>query len=67
MTVSNMLKRFVKLVIEAEVAVRKEAEYEDEEEVNEFSGVGSIAGYSLPLGADPDQYGRQKNKTRKKK
>lgn len=31
------------------------------ENVNEFSGVGSIAGYTAPLGMDPDELGRKKN------
>ena len=40
---------------------------EDEvEEVNEFSGVGAIAGYSAPLGMDPDLLGRKKNKPHRK-
>ena len=40
---------------------------EDEavENVNEFSGVGSIAGYSGPLGMDPDKLGRKKNSRKK--
>lgn len=35
------------------------------ENVNEFSGVGAIAGYSGPLGMDPDKLGRKKNSRRK--
>jgi len=35
---------------------------EADQDVNEFSGVGSIAGYSAPLGMDPDRLGRKKNK-----
>lgn len=40
---------------------------EDEavENVNEFSGVGAIAGYSGPLGMDPDKLGRKKNSRKK--
>lgn len=34
----------------------------DEGEVNEFSGVGAVAGYSAPLGMSPDKLGRKKNK-----
>lgn len=30
-------------------------------EVNEFCGVGSVAGFSAPLGMDPDKLGRKKN------
>ena len=40
---------------------------EADESVNEFSGVGAIAGYSAPLGMDPDLLGRKKNKSKKKK
>lgn len=39
----------------------------DAGDVNEFSGVGGIAGYSLPLGMDPDAAGRRKNAPRSKK
>lgn len=35
------------------------------ENVNEFSGVGAIAGYSGPLGMDPDKFGRKKNSRKK--
>ena len=38
---------------------------EADESVNEFSGVGSIAGYTAPLGMDPDKLGRKKNSRRK--
>ena len=34
----------------------------DEGSVNEFSGVGAIAGYTAPLGMSPDRLGRKKNK-----
>lgn len=40
---------------------------ETTENVNEFSGAGSIAGYSAPLGMDPDKLGRKKNKSSHKK
>lgn len=44
-------------------------ESEEVADVNEFSsaGGGSIMGYSLPLGMDPDSAGRKKNKVRSKK
>ena len=38
---------------------------EGEESVQEFSGVGAIAGYSGPLGMDPDKLGRKKNARKK--
>jgi hypothetical protein len=39
-------------------------EVEEAENVNEFSGVGAVAGYSAPLGMNPDKLGRKKNKTK---
>lgn len=39
----------------------------NEENVQEFSGVGAIAGYTGPLGMSPDKLGRKKNKPRRKK
>ena len=40
----------------------KDDSQEADQNVSEFSGVGSIAGYSAPLGMDPDLLGRKKNK-----
>lgn len=40
-------------------------ENETIENVNEFSGVGAIAGYSGPLGINPDKLGRKKNSRKK--
>ena len=34
----------------------------EDEDVNEYSGVGAIVGYSAPLGVNPDALGRQKNR-----
>jgi hypothetical protein len=41
---------------------------EDEEDVNEFSGVGGggLQGFSAPLGMDPNDLGRKKNKPKRK-
>jgi hypothetical protein len=50
----------------------KRKENEEQEDVNEFCGVGAavggggVMGYSLPLGANPDAYGRKKNTVGKK-
>jgi hypothetical protein len=48
------------------MAPEEEGGKEDEavEDVNEFSGVGAIAGYTGPLGTDPDKLGRKKNSRR---
>lgn len=35
--------------------------------IEEFSGAGAIAGYTLPLGMNPDAAGRRKNKSQRKK
>jgi len=34
------------------------------DQVDEFSGVGAVAGYTAPLGMSPDKLGRKKNKKR---
>ena len=48
---------------------KQSKEQNEDEEIQEFStvGGGAIAGYSLPLGANPDNYGRKKNSTKRKK
>jgi argininosuccinate lyase len=38
---------------------------DEEQEINEFSGVGAIVGYTGPLGVNPDELGRKKKKTSK--
>ena len=40
----------------------------DEDDVNEFCGVGggAIGGYTAPLGMDPDALGRKKNRPKRK-
>lgn len=43
-----------------------EGERDEDEVVDEFAGVGGIAGYTGPLGMDPDKLGRKKNKPRRK-
>lgn len=75
---SNLLRRYIKeAVAEAKLArvpnqlispdEKEESGNEDEtvENVNEFSGVGAIAGYSGPLGVNPDKLGRKKNSRKK--
>jgi hypothetical protein len=73
---SNLLVRYIKLALaEAHLArvpqqllspTDSDEDKDDEgtEEVNEFSGCGSVAGYVAPLGMDPDKLGRKKNKKR---
>jgi hypothetical protein len=75
---SKLLRRYIKDVV-AEVKLarvpnqliapdeKEESGNEDEavENVNEFSGVGAIAGYSGPLGINPDKLGRKKNSRKK--
>lgn len=38
----------------------------DDEEVTEFSGAGAVAGYSAPLGVDPDRLGRKKDASKRR-
>ena len=38
---------------------------EEKDNVQEFSGVGAIAGYTAPLGMSPDRLGRKKNRRAK--
>lgn len=68
----SLLELFVRLTVEQHLArvpnqlvSDDDDEWsEDDNDVNEFSGVGSIAGYTAPLGMDPDLLGRKKNKKR---
>lgn len=71
----RLLVRYIREVVEAHLARvpnqlvsddRQEGSGEEvEDELDEFAGVGSIAGYTAPLGMDPDRLGRKKNKSRK--
>lgn len=60
--------RYVRLLLAEDERYRsfKDDEPVDEEnDINEFSGVGSIVGYSGPLGINPDALGRKKNKDKR--
>jgi hypothetical protein len=53
-----------------EAQLDKDKDSEENEELDEFSGVGAIAGFSLPLGMSPDlpvpgSTSRKKSKKRK--
>jgi hypothetical protein len=39
----------------------------EEENVQEFSGAGAVAGFTAPLGMSADSLGRKKNKSSRKK
>lgn len=39
----------------------------EKQDIDEFSGVGAVMGYSAPLGMNPDDMGRKKNKPRGRK
>lgn len=61
-----LLKKYIQIIIEnlkidKKTISDKELNKEDSD-INEFSGVGSIAGYTGPLGVNPDDLGRKKNK-----
>jgi hypothetical protein len=45
----------------------KKSNKDEVEDVNEFSGVGSIAGFTAPLGAGPATYYDKKPKAKKRK
>lgn len=78
---SNLLVRYIRLAVNEACNARvpqqlvkadsekgdgsKDDSLEADQGVNEFSGVGSVAGYTGPLGADPDLLGRKKNKRKK--
>jgi hypothetical protein len=76
--VNKLLKEFVRLALrEATPLARvpnqllsiddEGKEDVEDEEVCEFSGVGAVAGYALPLGMNPDSAGRGKNRLQQKK
>ena len=53
----SLFKQYVKLVLEAvsnEENVGTDSAENEGDEINEFSGVGAIAGYTLPLGASKE-------------
>lgn len=80
---NDLLKQYIKMIVEAKLArvpnqligsedVADEQEEEQStddavEDVQEFSAAGGVVGYALPLGADPDSYGRKKNSSDRKK
>jgi hypothetical protein len=73
-----LLMRYVKMVLESAKDARvpnqlvgneeSESDKKDKkQDVDEFSGVGAIAGFTGPLGMNPDDMGRNKNSPRKRK
>jgi hypothetical protein len=48
-------------------SVNSKEEGSEVEHVDEFSGVGAIAGYTAPLGMSPDDLGRKKGRSRRRK
>jgi hypothetical protein len=76
----TLLVRYVRMVLESARDARvpnqliepdtgsEDGKKRDEvEDVNEFSGVGAVAGYTAPLGANPDAMGRRKNAGKKRR
>lgn len=59
------LARVPQQLLSPEKDTDNENDIEEVENVNEFCGVGGVAGYSAPLGMNPDKLGRKKNKVRK--
>jgi hypothetical protein len=72
----SLLMRYIRTVVEAHLArvpnqlvsEPSDGEREEDEAVDEFAAVGGggIAGYTAPLGMDPDRLGRKKNAGKKK-
>lgn len=75
-----MLEKFIRMVLaenpDARVPTQllspddvkgQEDRGHEEEGIEEFSGVGAIAGYTLPLGMNPDAAGRRNNSSHRKK
>lgn len=74
---NRLLVRYIWLALSEDVGLARvpnqlmqpdgaSSDAQDEEGIDEFSGVGAIAGYSAPLGADPDKLGRKKNASKRK-
>lgn len=74
----SLLQKYIELTLETRLArvpsqlLPSDGESEDgdetceQENVNEFSGVGAVAGYGVPLGMNPDKLGRKKNSPKKR-
>ena len=73
----HVLVEYIKLVLlevdtshNAHVADQLTGELSDDdpkkEDIDEFSGAGAIAGYTVPLGMSGDDLGRKKNSSKKK-
>lgn len=64
---SLLLKTFINLLVKETLTSKQIEQIEQieqqEEELTEFSGAAGVGGYSLPLGMNPDDAGRKKNKT----
>jgi len=74
----TLLMRYIRLTLDEAHLARvpqqlmsptdsEEGSEDEAENVQEFSGVGAIMGYSAPLGMDPDKLGRKKNASRRKR
>lgn len=68
-SVSLLLKTYIREIVKEALAPKKSVkntkiEELTEDELTEFSGAGAVGGYSLPLGMNPDDAGRKKNKTK---
>jgi hypothetical protein len=68
-----LLKRYIKMVMEdvtrpapnqllSPEQADEDSGTEEASEIDEFSGAGAVAGYTAPLGINPDKLNRKKNK-----
>lgn len=71
---SRLLAQYIRAILEGQDArvpnqLIEPDQPESEEAVEEFAaaGGGAIAGYTAPLGMDPDKLGRKKNASKKKR
>ena len=57
-----LLRRYIREIVESHQAPEdlEEEDSLDEDDLNEFSGVGAIAGYTAPLGATSDDMGAER-------
>lgn len=57
----HLLTDYIRLLVKES----NDQQEELDDSLEEFSGVGAIAGYTGPLGMDPDKLGRKKLKQKK--
>ena len=65
---NDLLRRYIlEIIKESSTNVEEDEEEKEDDEVNEFSGVGAIAGFTAPLGWTGKDLENPKVKERKKR